>query len=530
MCTICNKSKCSCEQLYTSALTFDGNKFVCNKGAEEKFTIRPCDNLNKVLATFAEELCELWNEAVSNNYVENVVLNATSLDFTGIGLAFNGSIDLSSINTDTIDYVSNVALNGSSLDFTGVGNGFNSSVDLSSLAGSDTTLYDRDGTLTGQRRADLNAVNIAFVGTYSKADDSRNRFGIGMEPNLIGVSTEAGGQNSNVQFHVAGPMRTDNWYHGKYGLLLHQPIDSTNLGVGLNAATLIESGTGNIAIGKQVIYKSDTTHTVESNVAIGNFAIGAGGAITGIIRDNVAVGGLSLGSLQEGINNVVVGDNAGNALERGDNNVIIGYLSGAAIPDLNGCTIVGRNGANDTTPTASPNHTNMTMYGANTTIRASGLANVVAIGYGVAAYETSTIVLGTANTKMFFGYGQYDSSGTRDYQFSPSWMRPDGVDETTGANGITNGGLTGAFDISGGSGTGTGQGRTMRLGAHLPGASGTANNPFQEFLNILGTATVDQTTNVQIVFDNVGTLTTRKIEVGAPDSGGAGYRQLRILN
>jgi hypothetical protein len=132
MCDTCNKNNCSCDKLYSSGVMFDGAKFICNEGQTHHFTIKPCDNLNTVLSTFADQICQLWSASSGFNYVQTVALNVNSLDFTGVGLGFTGSIDLSAyVNTNDIDYISTVALNVNSLDFTGIGNGFNGSIDLS---------------------------------------------------------------------------------------------------------------------------------------------------------------------------------------------------------------------------------------------------------------------------------------------------------------------------------------------------------------------------------------------------------------
>ena len=96
----------------------------------------------------------------TNNFVSNVVLNGTDLDFTGTGGAFQSSVSLSTIadqtvtltgasgitvagtypnftisssvaDTNDIDYIDQVILNGNILDFTGMGNAFTGGVDLS---------------------------------------------------------------------------------------------------------------------------------------------------------------------------------------------------------------------------------------------------------------------------------------------------------------------------------------------------------------------------------------------------------------
>jgi hypothetical protein len=96
------------------------------------------------------------------DYVSTVALNGTSLDFTGVGNGFNGSIDLSqfAVDTNDIDYVSDVQLNGTFLEFTGVGNAFNATVDLSDL---DAT-YDLEGVANIANGADIRLVGSGALG------------------------------------------------------------------------------------------------------------------------------------------------------------------------------------------------------------------------------------------------------------------------------------------------------------------------------------------------------------------------------
>lgn len=70
---------------------------------------------------------------------------------TGISIA-NNVISSTIVDTDTNNFVSNVALNGTSLDFTGTGGAFNSSIALSSIADQTVTIAGTNG--------------IAVTGTY----------------------------------------------------------------------------------------------------------------------------------------------------------------------------------------------------------------------------------------------------------------------------------------------------------------------------------------------------------------------------
>ena len=96
------------------------------------------------------------------SYVVDVQLIGDDLQFTGVGVAFSGTVNLSKYldNTDTIDYVSTVALNGTSLDFTGVGNGFTGSIDLSSLAGGGAALTGGNVITVSNGVIDHDTVNL----------------------------------------------------------------------------------------------------------------------------------------------------------------------------------------------------------------------------------------------------------------------------------------------------------------------------------------------------------------------------------
>lgn len=65
--------------------------------------------------------------------MSNVQLIGNNLTFTGVGNAFNSTVDLSSLGGGGADYVSNVTFDGANLNFTGVGSGFNGPVDISSV-------------------------------------------------------------------------------------------------------------------------------------------------------------------------------------------------------------------------------------------------------------------------------------------------------------------------------------------------------------------------------------------------------------
>ena len=102
-------------------------------------------------------------------------------DMLGQTLQDSLNVDLSPYldNVNDIDYVSNVALNTLSLDFTGVGNAFNGSVDLSSIQDdwgtqvveSDITLLG-DGTLGNVLKVDTTLIATQYYSDNSNIDSS----------------------------------------------------------------------------------------------------------------------------------------------------------------------------------------------------------------------------------------------------------------------------------------------------------------------------------------------------------------------
>lgn len=139
-----------------SAYTANDNDFVTNvvlNGVSLDFT--------GTGGAFAGSV-DLTTLAVNDiDYIDNVSLNNYVLEFSGAGRGFTGLIDLrpvafpyvagngiditndiiscTVVDTNDIDFTQSVALNGTSLDFTGIGNAFTGSVDLSSLVSSGST-------------------------------------------------------------------------------------------------------------------------------------------------------------------------------------------------------------------------------------------------------------------------------------------------------------------------------------------------------------------------------------------------------
>jgi len=71
--------------------------------------------------------------ADTDNYVDGATFASNTLTLTRTGTLADLTVDLSSLDNNSIDYVSNVTITGSTLTFTGVGNAFAGDIDLSAL-------------------------------------------------------------------------------------------------------------------------------------------------------------------------------------------------------------------------------------------------------------------------------------------------------------------------------------------------------------------------------------------------------------
>ena len=94
-----------------------------------------------------------WN-LKTNSVQRTTVQSGGDLDLIAgtdisISYAAGGKVTITSTATGSVDYISNVALNGSSLDFTGVGTAFTGSIDLSGLNPTVRTVYETVKNVSG---------------------------------------------------------------------------------------------------------------------------------------------------------------------------------------------------------------------------------------------------------------------------------------------------------------------------------------------------------------------------------------------
>jgi len=147
-----------------------------------------------------------WN-LKTNGVQRTTVQSGGNLDIvagTDISVSYGagGVVTINSTSTGSIDYVSDVALNGNSLDFTGTGNAFAGSIDLSSLnavsAIADLTDVDLTG-LTNNAILKYDSVNQEWV--VSTTNDTANATATAIVPFAIAsVNTTSNGSGIGISW------------------------------------------------------------------------------------------------------------------------------------------------------------------------------------------------------------------------------------------------------------------------------------------------------------------------------------------
>lgn len=286
---------------------------------------------------------------------------------------------------------------------------------------------------------------------------------------------------------------------GKSGLLMVAPTDDTFIGYSAGGGGTLTN------IGRRVFvgYSAGMYDNGDNNIAIGYAAgantIGTPNPTTG--WQNIAIGSSTLNKLNGGTRNVVIGHQAASALTTGVENMAIGYQAGNA--NITGsyniylgaqagfshtssfCIFIG-NGAGNNAPVASQNL-------------------FIAGGDGHNGQDSVN--------NVFFGKGYAHATPTA-YAING-----------TGGSGTD---IAGAdVNIAGGKGTGAGAtGKVNVQTAPVSGSSSTLNT-------LVNAAQFDATTTAgqtRFLLYDVDNATLERVTVGAADSGGAGFKVLRIPN
>ncbi len=277
-------------------------------------------------------------------------------------------------------------------------------------------------------------------------------------------------------------------------------VDSIAIGRAASVATSV----GGIAIGAGAIVanvgiaigQSANAFVANSFVLIGTSAVFAGG---GVGNSAVLIGhgaNQTAGTASVGIGaNVTISQN--NAIAIGSGNTV-SAANGMAIGT--GATVTG----------ASSNSTSIG-FG----VTCAGIANALTIGASVAAYQANTVLIGHSNGFSEFCVGKGNvGAGGQAVLF-----------RLTNGSGADN--AAGAMTLQAGLSTGAGASPRVNLAVGIVAASSSTVQTARTGVACSFSATAADT--YLMVFD-VDNAVLERVTVGAADSGGVGFKLLRIPN
>lgn len=282
------------------------------------------------------------------------------------------------------------------------------------------------------------------------------------------VTVNATGSNANANVHIGSNLSAT---HGTIsGSIVISP-GATHTGtapvdVAIGNTTLHGGGGGNIYIGSG----AGTSGTSANLVCIG---VGA----TSASASSVVIGPNSPSNGSSGVQSVVIGNQASNLAQA---SIVIG--SGSSV--------------------GNTAHTNNLILGAGLT---SFAANTVQIGTSTFSQVSATFVLGGNDTDA-------NAPATYSVRFT----------NQSGSNKAAPN-----VQVTGGRGTGTGAVGNIQFITSVAAASGVTQHTTQERMRLDGTTTAGQTAMLLWDVDNA---TLERVTVGAADSGGVGFKLLRIPN
>ena len=288
--------------------------------------------------------------------------------------------------------------------------------------------------------------------------------------------------------------------------------------IGNGASSLNTAGANtNVVIGKNAV--NGLGH---GNVVLGDAATAARSGPTS--AEVVVIGrGANITNPAGGANSVVIGAGASQTL--GSQNVVIGSTASAAVNNANvvigfanvlsggagvaSCTLVG--------PNISTSKTRSILVGASL-VDASTAGDVCIIGVGFTTSSTTP-----SNAVIFANSAGYTSFIVGK---GPDHATPTAVTFRTtnglGAN-IAGANLT----LQSGLGTGTGASSTVSLASSIPIGAGSTVQTARVGFRMSPSVTATET---DIMVFDVDNATLERVTVGAADSGGAGFKVLRIPN
>ena len=324
-------------------------------------------------------------------------------------------------------------------------------------------------------------------------------------PNLVGalntfIGTEAGGNTTTGYANVyigqkAGNTPTvasNNVFIGKSAGA--NGSGGANTFIGFGAGTNYAAAVNSVAIGGN----SGMYHTGSNNTFVGHSAgTGTAGMSNGDF--NTCIGNSAGYALTSGIGNTLVGRNTGGAMTSGGMNVIMGYRAAETLNDsLN--IVLG---------------TECMQY------VTAGQGNILLGSYAgnnVGPSLNNTFMAGGDNgysriTEAYFGKGKFS-------------VKPMDVSiKATGGKGTNI--PAAALNIDGGAGTGTGDAGKVNIRTAPAGASGMEQNGMRTGVQVDGNTTPGET---PLLLLDLSTGEVKRVSIGEADSGGTGYKVLRVPN
>ena len=276
---------------------------------------------------------------------------------------------------------------------------------------------------------------------------------------------------------------------------------AVNASVVIGRSAINGTGNGNVVIGDRA-NAAGSGATSSSNVVIGrlaNIGVSAGGANNVVIGDSAD---LSLGSQQ-----VLIGPSA--QMSANNLNVAIGYSAsvtgGAGIAN---CVVVG--------PSSNTNRTQNTLIG-------YGLANTHSNNICIVGCSWSSTANMPANTCGFLASNGLTTMivGNNHEAAAPGSLT------FRLCNGLGANIAAGSLTLQAGLGTGTGASAVVNLASSIPVGAGSTLQTSRTGFRMSPSVTAGQT---DIMVYDVDNATLERVTVGAADSGGVGFKVLRIPN
>lgn len=500
----------------------------------------------------------------------NALVSCTASENTAVGSG-------SALGATTATHITAVGFNALSLGSTGNNN--NTAVGWSALSVSDGANNTAVGSSAGEAvSTSTNVVAVGALALQSGNSGISNCVAVGASALNSCTAVEITAVGSGAADALTTSLRVTAIGFNALGAGTIGLTDSTAVG---HSALALATGANNTAVGALA---GDAVTSGASNTLVGS---NAGGAInTGSF--NAAIGDSALFSCQGGVSNVGLGTYACYSVTSGNNNLGIGTNACSNIGTTDNNVGVGYGAMQYTTVTAQVAIGMEALRGDATPANNTGTANVaigfqslrvnaggaenVAVGYQALVLNTSgsrcvgigtgalaAHLSGTDNTALGWAAGNLITTGVGNIfigaeagdataagannrlvagsdlaNITDAWIGGNGETNAApitysirGTGGAGTDIAGGGVSIRGGAGTGTGATGNVAVFTAPIGASSATPNALVEAARFDASTTATHTRFMIYDVDN-GTL--ERVTVGAADSGGSGFKVLRIPN